>query len=74
MFRSHRASLLFVGQEIPEGTVVDHLCGVRNCVNPAHLECISQKENVQRGKDAIRDGRYIISEEDNVEIPEDTGQ
>lgn len=27
----------FVG-EIPSGLVLDHLCRVRHCVNPAHLE------------------------------------
>ena len=27
----------------------DHLCRVRSCVNPAHLELISVKQNVMRG-------------------------
>jgi hypothetical protein len=30
--------------------VVDHLCSVRHCVNPAHLEPVTQKVNVRRGK------------------------
>jgi hypothetical protein len=35
--------------EIPETLVIDHLCGVRNCVNPAHLEAVTHTENVNRG-------------------------
>lgn len=30
------------------GAVLDHLCRVRNCVNPAHLEPVTQAENVRR--------------------------
>lgn len=35
--------------EIPEGLVIDHLCRVRHCVNPDHLEAVTFKENVMRG-------------------------
>jgi hypothetical protein len=38
----------FVGP-IPEGLQVDHLCRVRECVNPAHLEPVTQAENIRRG-------------------------
>ena len=38
----------FVG-EIPEGTVIDHLCSVRRCINPSHLEAVTQAENLRRG-------------------------
>ena len=34
--------------EIPEGLEVDHLCSVRNCVNPDHMELVTHRENVQR--------------------------
>ena len=34
---------------IPDGYVVDHLCKVRHCVNPQHLEPVTQKVNVRRG-------------------------
>lgn len=39
---------LFVGVIAPT-LVVDHICKVRNCCNPAHLEAVTQKENVARG-------------------------
>ena len=34
---------------IPEGLVLDHLCRVRHCVNPRHLEPVANAENVRRG-------------------------
>lgn len=34
---------------IPEGMVLDHLCRVRCCVNPEHLEVVTVAENTLRG-------------------------
>ena len=34
---------------IPEGYVLDHLCRVRCCCNPAHLEPVTVQENTRRG-------------------------
>lgn len=34
----------FVG-DIPQGETVHHKCGTRACVNPDHLQAISQREN-----------------------------
>jgi hypothetical protein len=36
----------------PPGTELDHLCSVRACVNPEHLEAIPHVENIQRGRNA----------------------
>ncbi|MGH2350320.1 MAG: HNH endonuclease signature motif containing protein [Chloroflexota bacterium] len=33
---------------IPEGLVLDHLCRVTRCVNPAHLEPVTELENFRR--------------------------
>lgn len=38
----------FVG-DYPENMDLDHLCRNRTCVNPAHLEPVTRKENVNRG-------------------------
>lgn len=46
---AHRAAhLIFIGP-IPDGYTVDHLCGNPSCVNPAHLEAVTQRENLMRG-------------------------
>lgn len=37
---------------IPEGFEVDHLCRVRSCVNPEHLEAVTKEENIRRGNSA----------------------
>jgi hypothetical protein len=37
----------FVGP-IPEGLVCDHLCRVRHCINPIHIEAVTMKENTAR--------------------------
>ncbi len=46
---AHRyAYAAFVGP-IPEGYQLDHLCRNPPCVNPAHLEPVTHRENVLRG-------------------------
>lgn len=34
---------------VPEGLDLDHLCRVRHCVNPLHLEPVTRRENLLRG-------------------------
>lgn len=46
---AHRASYEFHIGSIPEGLTLDHLCRTPACVNPAHLEPVSQEENIRRG-------------------------
>lgn len=49
----HRAVYEALVGEISTGLVLDHLCRIRNCVNPAHLEPVTQGENVMRGASHI---------------------
>lgn len=50
--RAHRVSYELAHGPVPDGHVIDHLCRVRSCVNPAHLEAVSTRENLLRGNGA----------------------
>lgn len=52
--RAHRIAYELVVGQIPEGLQLDHLCRVRRCVNPAHLEVVTLAENVRRGGNAMK--------------------
>ena len=54
--RAHRWSYEYLIGKIPDELVIDHMCRVRNCVNPDHLEAVTSKENILRGH-----GRWWIS-------------
>jgi hypothetical protein len=48
--RAHRFAYELLIGPIPDGLVIDHLCRVKRCVNPAHLEPVTFGENVMRGE------------------------
>jgi hypothetical protein len=53
VFRSQKAYSIaykWAAGPVPEGLEIDHLCTVRSCVNPSHLEPVSHAENVRRGR------------------------
>ena len=46
---AHRVAYEALVGPIPDGLVLDHLCRNRGCVNPAHVEPVTNEENVRRG-------------------------
>lgn len=49
-YLAHRYSHELHRGPIPPGMVIDHLCRNRLCVNPDHLEVVTNEENLYRGK------------------------
>jgi hypothetical protein len=47
---AHRAAYELLVGPIPQGLTIDHLCSVRHCVNPAHLEAVTLAENIRRAR------------------------
>lgn len=45
---AHRLIYELLVGPVPEGLVLDHLCRVPICVNPEHLEPVTQEENRRR--------------------------
>ena len=46
---AHRVMYELRSGEIPAGLTLDHLCRRRDCINPEHLEPVTQAENTRRG-------------------------
>lgn len=51
---AHRVAYSVLIGDIPKGLDLDHLCRVRNCVNPNHLEPVTHAENMHRGSRASK--------------------
>ncbi len=49
---AHRFAYELLVGSIPEGMELDHLCGRPRCVRPEHLEPVSHRINVMRGRGA----------------------
>lgn len=60
--RAHRASAIMHGMDV-DGVNVNHKCHNRKCINPDHLYCGTQMENV---RDCVNAGRFKSNKgEDN---------
>lgn len=77
---AHRASWEVLRGPIPAGLQIDHLCRNRACINPDHLEPVTQRVNGLRGfgmgaqnarKTHCKQGHAFSGE--NVEIRKDNG-
>lgn len=50
---THRLAYEALVGPIPAGMTIDHLCRVKVCVNPAHMEPVTGAENSRRYADTI---------------------
>lgn len=48
LWRAHRLMFLLHGNELRQGLELDHVCRVKLCVNPRHLEQVTHTENMRR--------------------------
>lgn len=68
VFLSHRISFALAGREIADGLVLDHTCKTKSCVNPDHLEAVTNIENLTRspevwiGRDTCKKGHKSTPE------------
>lgn len=49
-YHAHRLSYAVFVDAIPDDMTIDHLCKNRKCLNPAHMEVVTQAENALRGE------------------------
>lgn len=49
-YMAHRVAYELEIGPIPDGLEIDHLCRNRGCVNPAHMEPVTARENTLRGE------------------------
>ena len=58
MVRAHRYSYECLVGPIPDGLVIHHSCRNIKCVNPDHLEAVTNRENLIRGEGPVLIGKF----------------
>ena len=62
----HRIVYKLLSKSIPHSLVIDHLCRIKHCVNPQHMELVTSQENLKRGK--ARYQRYLEGSRDYIDL------
>lgn len=53
LLRAHRVLYENLVGEIPSDVVCDHTCRNRCCINPVHIELVTNAENLRRGHERL---------------------
>jgi hypothetical protein len=69
----HRVAYELATGHAPAG-VIDHLCRVRSCAQPSHLEDVTERENIARGETGLHNGTKTHCKYDHEYTPENTYQ
>jgi len=72
---AHRVFYEMFKGPVSDGLQIDHLCKVRCCVNPNHLEAVTQRTNLLRGESAAaKNARRTHCPKGHPFSPENTGK
>jgi hypothetical protein len=68
----HRIAYLLLRGDVPAPLVLDHLCRNRGCVNPWHLEPVTNLENIrrQRWSGVCRKGIHEMTDDNSYWSPD----
>ena len=70
---AHRIAFEEFRGPIPDGLVLDHLCRTPVCINPWHLEAVTQRVNILRGvSPSVRYAKRTHCEKGHEFTPENT--
>jgi hypothetical protein len=50
IWSSHKLAYVLLVGPVPDGLTLDHLCLIKRCCNPSHLEPVTNAENIRRGR------------------------
>lgn len=82
-FRAHRIAYRLAKGPIPDEMALDHLCRNPSCVNPSHLEAVTDRENTLRGDGPsamaarsthCKNGHEYTQDSSRTRIRRDTGR
>lgn len=71
---AHRLAYELAVGSIPNGLVLDHLCAVKRCVNPEHLEPVTQQENLVRAMGGLCRSGHPMTEDNVYTRPDGKGR